>query len=143
MVHDRSMDKHISVPNLEASLPAVPAADTSSAEIGDTGKVWQVVASTDRHRKLLAHVVIGDGCFRCFNRSCIVALVSDVPPLRVRYFQKGSNLEVSLPEVPAADTSSAAIGDKSKAHWQVMCHHSVSCYMKFVQYLLQYFPEQW
>ena len=65
-----------------------------------------------RRRKLPAHVGIGDGCFRCCTRSCVVALVSAAPPLKVRYFQKGSNLEVSLPGVPAADTSIAAIDDR-------------------------------
>ena len=69
---------------MEASLPGVPAADTSSTEVGDKGKAWQVVASTDRHLKLPAHVIIGDGCFRCFNHSRTIALVSDAPSLKVR-----------------------------------------------------------
>ena len=48
---------------LQASLPEVPAADTSSTEVGDNGKAWQVVAFTDRHLKLPAHVIIGAGSF--------------------------------------------------------------------------------
>ena len=31
------------------------------------GKAWPVVASTDRHLKLTAHVIIADGCFCCLG----------------------------------------------------------------------------